>query len=56
QSVSNVSPIKWGILALEGAIWRGFSPAEMATPCLILIGVGVACFALGVRRLARRVG
>jgi ABC-2 type transport system permease protein len=54
QTASNFSPIKWGILALEGAIWRDFSLAEMLFPCGILLGVGAACFALGVWNLARR--
>src|SRR5262249_46109858 len=53
-TLSNVSPVKWGILALEGATWRGYSLAEMATPCGILLAVGAACFALGVRSLARQ--
>lgn len=52
--VSDLSPVKWGILALEGAIWRDFSAAEMARPCLVLIAVGAACFAAGVRLLSRR--
>jgi len=49
QTVSNVSPVKWGILALEGATWRGFSASEMALPISVLLGVGVVGFALGVR-------
>lgn len=49
QTVSNVSPVKWGILALEGATWRGFSAAEMALPVGVLVLVGVAGFGLGVR-------
>ena len=49
QAVSNVSPVKWGILALEGATWRGFSAAEMALPIGVLVLVGLAGFALGVR-------
>jgi len=49
QSVSSFSPVKWAILALEGAIWRGFTPREMAAPCLILLGVGVVAFTIGVR-------
>jgi ABC-2 type transport system permease protein len=49
QTVSNLSPVKWGIVALEGATWRGFSAAEMATPLAILVLVGLAGFALGVR-------
>jgi ABC-type multidrug transport system permease subunit len=51
QVVSNVSPVKWGIFALEGAIWRGFSLSEMLLPCGILLGIGVVAFALGVWRM-----
>src|SRR5262249_24294015 len=54
QTVSNVSPVKWGIRAVEGAIWRGFSPAEMVLPCAILLAVGAGTFAAGVRLLARQ--
>ncbi len=49
QTFSNISPIKWSILAMEGALWRGFSLGEMMLPCLILLGTGIACFAVGVR-------
>jgi len=49
QAVSNFSPVKWSILALEGALWRHFSAAEMALPCGILIGIGLVAFFLGVR-------
>ena len=48
QILGNLSPVKWGILALEGATWRGFSPSEMALPCAVLVAVGLAGFALGV--------
>lgn len=47
--VSSASPVKWAILALEGATWRAFSPAEMALPCGILFGVGLATFTVGAR-------
>lgn len=40
QSLSSVSPFKWSVLALEGAIWRGFSWSEMLLPCGVLLGVG----------------
>ena len=53
QTASSASPIKWSILAVEGAVWRDFSLAEMVLPCAILVGVGVVCFCLGVRNLAR---
>jgi ABC-2 type transport system permease protein len=51
QSISFISPIRWTMLAIEGGVWRQFTLAEMATPCAILIGVGLACFALGTRGL-----
>ena len=43
------SGIKWGILALEGAIWRGFTPADMLLPCGILVVVGIVGFTVGAR-------
>ncbi|MBN2590972.1 MAG: ABC transporter permease [Sedimentisphaerales bacterium] len=51
---SNFSPVKWGIYALEGAIWRNFSLIEMSTPCLILLAIGLASFLLGVYNLHRQ--
>lgn len=48
-TLSHASPVKWGVLALEGAMWRGFTPAEMLLPCGILVAVGVAGIALGTR-------
>ena len=41
--------MKWAVLALEGGIWRDFTPADMMLPCLVLLGVGVVSFAIGVR-------
>ncbi|MEE8169009.1 MAG: ABC transporter permease [Phycisphaerae bacterium] len=49
QTFSNISPIKWSILAMEGAVWRNFSMREMMTPCLILVGIGVGGFTIGTR-------
>lgn len=49
RAVGNISPVKWSILAMEGAIWRKFSLAEMLLPCGILLAVGAAFFAVGVR-------
>ena len=51
QTVGNISPVKWTILAIEGAIWRNFTLAEMVLPCAILLGFGALCFAIGVRGL-----
>jgi ABC-2 type transport system permease protein len=50
-TLSNISPVKWAILGIEGAVWRGFSPAEMLMPVGILLGFGAVCFAVGVRGL-----
>jgi ABC-2 type transport system permease protein len=51
QSVGNLSPVKWAILGLEGAVWRGFSFTEMLLPCGILLAFGAVCFAIGVKGL-----
>ena len=53
QTAGNFSPVKWAILGIEGAVWRGFTLAEMILPCAILLGFGALCFAVGVRGLAR---
>jgi ABC-2 type transport system permease protein len=54
QAVGNVSPVKWGILALEGAIWRGFSAADMLVPCAALLTVGAMAFVAGAQILSLR--
>ncbi|MBN1972904.1 MAG: ABC transporter permease [Sedimentisphaerales bacterium] len=54
RSLSNISPVKWGIYALEGAIWRNFSLMEIAIPCLILLAIGFAAFLLGVYSLSKQ--
>jgi ABC-2 type transport system permease protein len=53
QKAGIVSPIKWGIMAIEGAVWRGFTWREMLQPCAILLAIGCGCFFLGVRLLGR---
>lgn len=53
-TLSNFSPVKWSVLALEGAIWRGFGPAEMVMPLAVLVGVGIVGFTVGVVILMRR--
>jgi ABC-2 type transport system permease protein len=51
QTISNISPVKWSILALEGAIWRDFSYVEMLTPVAILMSVGVVFFLIATKLL-----
>jgi ABC-2 type transport system permease protein len=48
-TASGVSPARWAILAFEGALWRGFSPAEMGLPLGVLLAIGAAGLALGTR-------
>jgi len=54
RSISHFSPVKWGIYAIEGAIWRGFTITEMIGPCLILLAIGGTFFSLGVLMLRRQ--
>jgi len=53
RDMSPLSPVKWGITALEGAVWRGFTAAELAVPCAVLVAVGATAF-LGAAALMRR--
>ena len=51
QVISNISPMKWTLLALEGAVWRGFTPVEMLMPCAVLVLIGTVAFGFGAARL-----
>jgi ABC-2 type transport system permease protein len=51
QTLSNFSLVKWAILGVEGAVWRGFTWAEMALPLGILLVVGAIGMGLGARAL-----
>jgi ABC-2 type transport system permease protein len=53
KSISHFSPVKWSILSLEGAIWRGFTPGEMLMPCGALVLTGAVCLAIGTAVLSR---
>ncbi|MEW5702230.1 MAG: ABC transporter permease [Candidatus Zixiibacteriota bacterium] len=54
--LSNISPVKWGIYGLEGAIWRGFTLSQMMFPAGILVIVGAVAFTIGVVILSRSDG
>ena len=49
RTISHFSPVKWSILAMEGAVWRQFTVGEMLLPCGILWAVGIVCFLIGIR-------
>lgn len=52
--LSHISPVKWGILALEGASWRTFSFGELALPCAVLLAIGAVSFLAGVLVMRRQ--
>ena len=53
-SISAFSPVRWAIVALEGAMWRGTPWLELAPPLLSLTMLGGVCFALGALVLRLR--
>lgn len=52
-TLSNFSVVKWAIYAFEGAIWRQFTLTQMMLPVGILLGIGLAAYAIGVSILVR---
>jgi ABC-2 type transport system permease protein len=54
QKLSNISPVKWSILALEGGIWRNLTFVEMLRPFAVLLAIVSAAFMFGVIMLARQ--
>lgn len=53
QQASMLSPVRWSILAIEGAVWRSFSWSEMLPACAILTGLGALGFVVGIGLLSR---
>jgi ABC-2 type transport system permease protein len=51
---SHISPVKWGIFALEGGVWRNLSLVQVMQPCLVLLAIGLVFFLLGVVMLRRQ--
>jgi len=49
EVVGRASPVRWAILAFEGAMWRGLEARDLVAPCAASIGTGCAAFALGAR-------
>lgn len=57
RAAASVSPFRWSIAAIDGAVWRGLSPADMLVPCGVLVAIGLIGSAGGVAmfRFARGV-
>ncbi len=51
---SHISPVRWSIFALEGAVWRNLSLTQIISPCLVLLAIGITFFSLGVFMLRRQ--
>lgn len=49
--LSNLSPVKWGIWALEGATWRALSWHDLVPAIALLLAFGLVTFAAGVTLL-----
>ena len=47
RTASAVSIFRWSIQALDGAIWRNYTLADMWLPCAVLLAIGVVGFAVG---------
>jgi len=45
--LSVLSPVRWAIVALEGAMWRASSWPELLVPIASLCALGVVCFSIG---------
>ena len=56
QRLANISPMKWTLIAYEGAIWRGFTLNEMLLPCTVLVVIGLVAFSIGARFLRWETG
>lgn len=48
QTLSDASPVKWAIVALEAAIWRNYTLAELGLPWAILLAIGSVGLAIGL--------
>lgn len=52
--ISQLSPVRWSIVALEGSLWRGFSFAEQSFSVAVLIAFSLLFLTLGFFQLKRQ--
>jgi ABC-2 type transport system permease protein len=53
QGISNISPMRWAMLALEGGVWRDLGAADMALPLGIMLALGALGIGVGAWSLRR---
>lgn len=54
RALSSASPVKWGIVALEGATFRGLPARELLPACVALLAFGGAALSAGAALSRRR--
>ncbi len=47
QTLSGISPFRWTLVAIEGAIWRGYTMGDMLLPVAVLAGIGIVGTVIG---------
>lgn len=53
-TISMLSPVRWSIWSMEGAIWRGLSFQQLLPAYAVLVGIGLVAFVFGVWVFRRR--
>jgi len=53
SSIGMLSPVRWGLLALEHTLWRGGSVLDWLVPCGLLVALGLCCLCGGAWVLRR---
>lgn len=53
QRVSEISPMYWSIRLFEFGLWRPMTPADVAVPIAVMLGIGVIGFGLGAYAMRR---
>jgi ABC-2 type transport system permease protein len=46
--MSVISPVRWAILSIEGAIWRDFTWTHLAQNSAVLLGFGLIGLLAGI--------
>lgn len=52
--LSHLSPVKWSVLALEGAYWRALAWFELLPALAVLLAIGALAALIGARRILAR--
>lgn len=53
QAMGDFTPVRWGIVALEAATWRGLPPEDVVRPSLRLLALGGVTLALSLLVFSR---